>query len=414
MKILLLTHYYAPENSAPQRRWSALIKRFTDAGHDVDVVCPPPHYPSGRLAPSDRGEYGAGRVGVDASGARVFRVSFLPHDGRIHTRTVDHLWVAAATVRTVRRLVQSRVMAPDVIIATAPALPSLIAGRALARRFAVPLIAEMRDAWPDLVSHTPGLMSGRGLVPALKRYVHELVTGLQRDAARVVTTTESFARVLAERGISDVVVIRNGTNAVPYAAVPARVDDHRELRALYIGTIGRSQGLDLVVRAAARLRDEGVPITVRIVGHGAALGKLRQLNLALGSPAEILGAVPGSAVLDHYTWADTCIVSLRDWRPFAWTVPSKLYELLAAGRHMTAVVEGESADIVAEARSGDVVRPGDLESLVTLWRTLQHDRGRLEIGDSGRDWVAKHAEYDASADRYLGLLASATAGASTA
>ena len=404
MEILLLTHYYAPENSAPQRRWSALVERFVAAGHQVAVVCPPPHYPSGRLAPEHRSDHGVGNDRVDESGARVFRVSYLPHDGRIHTRTLDHLWTATATARRVYQLLRSRTIAPDVIVATAPALPSLIAGRAIARRFKLPLVAEMRDAWPDLVSHTPGLAAGRGPMGAFKRMVHERVTELQKRASHIVTTTESFARVLAERGVRHISVIRNGTSSSRYAAVPDRVSDHPELRALYMGNIGRSQGLEVVLEAAAALRSEGVPIQLRIVGHGAALARLRSLNGRLGSPAQILGAVAGSAVLEHYAWADTCIVSLRDWAPFAWTVPSKLYELLAAGRHMTAIVDGESADIVREARSGDVVQPGDTTALVDLWRALQQSPARLEVGPSGREWVASHADYDALAQRYLEIL----------
>ncbi|WP_072312879.1 glycosyltransferase family 4 protein [Agrococcus sp. Marseille-P2731] len=407
MKILLLTHYYAPENSAPQRRWSALIERFTSAGHEVDVICPPPHYPSGRLDPQMREAHGPGSVERDEAGARVFRVSFLRHDGRMHTRTLDHVWVAAATARRARRLIDSGAIAPDVIVATAPALPSLVAGRALARRYSIPLVAEMRDAWPDLVSHVAGFTPKRGLVQALKRVVHEQITGLQRDAARVVTTTESFAAVLLERGVTEVAVIRNGTSVARYRGVPERSTGHPELRALYMGTIGRSQGLEVVVRAAARLRDAGVPLQVRLVGHGVALPRLRELNRALGNPVEILGGVPGSEVVEHYAWADTCIVSLRDWAPFAWTVPSKLYELMASGRHMTAIVAGESAQLVREAGSGDIVLPGDVQSLVELWRRLQADGSRLDVGDRGRAWAARNADYDAIANRYLAVLQSA-------
>lgn len=409
MNILLLTHYFAPENGAPQRRWSALIGRFVAAGHSVDVICPPPHYPSGKLAAQNREEHGPGATGTDHLGARVFRVSYLPHDGTIHTRTLDHLWVAEATRRKANRLIADGVIAPEVVIATAPALPTLVAGRAVAKRHGLPLVVEMRDAWPDLVSHTPGLASDRGPISSVKRLVHKQITSLQLNAARVVTTTETFAKVLLERGMRQVTVVRNGTDGARYAAVPPLVRDHAALHVLYMGTIGRSQGLEVLVRAAAKLKGAGVPLHVRLVGDGAAHGKLRELNATLGGPVEILRAVAGSEVLDHYTWADTCVVSLRDWEPFGWTVPSKLYELMAAGRHMTAIVAGESAALVREAASGDVVPPGDVDALANLWRELVADPSRLQIGDSGRAWVALHAEYESIADRYLNLLKAALA-----
>ncbi|MEE3703950.1 hypothetical protein V2H43_11110, partial [Pasteurella multocida] len=98
MRILLLTHYFEPENGAPQRRWSALIARFRSAGHDVVVIAPPPHYPGGRLMRRDRGMR-MGAVHTSASGATVHRTAFLPHSGGLVTRTMDHMVAAADMYR---------------------------------------------------------------------------------------------------------------------------------------------------------------------------------------------------------------------------------------------------------------------------------------------------------------------------
>lgn len=284
-------------------------------------------------------------------------------------------------------------------------MESLLAGRALAKHFDIPLVAEMRDAWPDLVAHTPGLGSPGSLTSALKRRVHTFVTRMQRRADAVVTTTDTFASVLRARGIERVTVIRNGTDARRYRSI--EVADSRSesaLRALYIGTIGRSQGLESVIAAAARLRALSIPIEVRLVGQGADVGRLRRMNQRLGSPVSIVGQVDGSQVIDHYRWADTTIVSLRDWEPFSWTVPSKLYELLAAGKHVTGLIAGEAAAILSEAGAGDLVAPGDVGGLVALWTDLQRDRSKLLIGSGGRAWVEEHASYDHIAQAYLQLL----------
>ena len=103
-------------------------------------------------------------------------------------------------------------------------------------------------------------------------------------------------------------------------------------------------------------------------------------------------------------WADTVVVSLRDWEPFAWTVPSKLYELLATRRHITALLDGEAAEVVREAGAGDVLAPQDEDALVTLWSRLAADRSLAAGRDSGRDWVAAHAHDDVLAARYLRIL----------
>ncbi|WP_206448786.1 glycosyltransferase [Agrococcus sp. KRD186] len=238
MRVLLLTHYFEPENGPSQRRWSALIERFVAAGHIVDVVAPPPHNRTGKIDPDAPAAALRGRTAVGSHGGTVHRVSFLQHTGGVASRTLDHLWVARGSVRAVRRLVRDGRLNPDIVVATAPALPSLIAGRTVARMLHIPLVVEMRDAWPDLVSHTPGLTRGKRVVTRLKRRVHEFVTALQRSAALVVTTTETFARVLRERDVATVAVIRNGTSLRRYAGIPPTEHGHDELRVLYMGTIG--------------------------------------------------------------------------------------------------------------------------------------------------------------------------------
>ena len=302
------------------------------------------------------------------------------------------------------RLVKGGRLQPDVVIATAPGLPTLAAGRAVSRRLGIPFVAEMRDAWPDLVSHTPGLADGRGLVARVKQSVHEAVTGLQRGAATVVTTTESFARVLRGRGIDSVHVIRNGTLLERYASIPATVHDHDELRVLYMGTIGRSQGLEHLIRAAASARDRGLPVDTRIVGYGADFKNLRELNASLGSPVDLRGKVGADEVFGHYVWADTSVVSLRAWQPFEWTVPSKLYELMATGKHVSAIVAGEAADLVLESGCGDVVAPGSVEAIVALWERLLADRQLVSSRGDGRAWVAANVDYDILAERYRIVL----------
>ncbi len=409
MQILLLTHYFEPENGAPQRRWAALIERLVGAGHEVHVIAPPPHYPTGRAEAGLERALQAGSTTTGSHGGVVHRVSFLRHNSSIVSRTVDHAWVARASIATGIRLVRGGVLRPDVIVATAPGLPSLVAGTVLARRLHVPLVAEMRDAWPDLVSHTPGLSIGHGPAARVKRRVHAAITSLQKGAAIVVTTTESFASVLRARGISRVEVIRNGTSLARYCRIPQADKDHPELRVLYMGTVGRSQGLEATIRAAAIARDAGVNLAVRIVGYGADLRKLRALNSTLGCPVEILGRVEAHEVFQHYAWADTTIVSLRDWEPFEWTVPSKLYELLATGKHITAIVSGEAARIVGEAGAGDVVQPGDAEAIAGLWARLAGDRSRLATQDGGRRWVAENADFDVIGERYRILLERAAA-----
>ncbi|WP_449373287.1 hypothetical protein [Arthrobacter psychrolactophilus] len=88
-------------------------------------------------------------------------------------------------------------------------------------------------------------------------------------------------------------------------------------------------------------------------------------------------------------------------------MPSKTYEVLAIGRHVTAIVRGEAARIVKDADAGDVVawKP---EAIAELWRELAADRGRLDAGTSGRDWVRAHANYPVLAAKYMRVIETVT------
>ncbi|MDJ1370951.1 glycosyltransferase family 4 protein [Gulosibacter molinativorax] len=405
MRILLITHYFPPENGAPQRRWDSLIRHFVEAGHEVAVLCPPPHNRTGRIPNEYRSYYRTGNAERAENGALVFRVGYLPHRGDMVTRTLDHLASALTSIGRGSRLLRSESFVPDVIIATAPAIPTLIAGRWLKLLHRIPLIVEMRDAWPDLVTHMSGGDGGAGgAVSLAKRLVQRWVTGLQRSATQVVTTTDAFARVLETRGMRGVEVIRNGADANRFAELPARDGNHAELRALYLGTIGRSQGLDMVVRAAAALGEQGVDLQLRIIGDGHHREDLVELNRSLGSPAEILSEISPRDVAQQYAWADTTIASLRDWEPFEWTVPSKLYELLSTGRHVTGIMAGEGASILQDSRAGDVVAPGDLAGLIQRWTDLSKNPERLEIGTTGVDWVQKNVDFTRLSSDYLEII----------
>src|SRR5690625_6546653 len=77
--------------------------------------------------------------------------------------------------------------------------------------------------------------------------------------------------------------------------------------------MGRSQGLEIVVRAAARLHQEGTALRVRLLGHGVQATALAALTEELSAPVEVLPRIPHREVGAQYAWADTVIVSLRNW-----------------------------------------------------------------------------------------------------
>lgn len=388
MRLMLLTHSYWPEHSPPQRRWLSLAREFRRAGWEVDVVAPVAHYPNGRRNLPRREAGFAFSHQRGPHGETIRRVPYLRHLGTSSlARFVDQFFSAVMSVP-----IGLSGKKPDAIVATAPSLPTLATGYVLSRLRRVPLIVEMRDAWPDLAR------DARMVQGSVKSLVERVVEFVQKRADLVVTVTEGFADTLRERGLRNVVTVSNGLdlNSIPFLEPPQLERD--VFRALYLGNHGKSQRLDILIRASALLGDS---FHLTLVGHGTTRPQLVKLARELNAPVTFFPSLQGPEVVEKYRDADTCIVSLRDdWKSFETTVPSKTYEVLAIGRHVTAIVRGEAERIIQEAGGGDVV-PANPESVAQLWRELAADRGRLASGASGREWVRDHADYAQLAIKYM-------------
>lgn len=388
--VTLLTHSYWPESSPPQRRWSALVGEFRKEGWEVDVVTPVAHSPGGSRKAFHGVAGKAFRSQVGLTGEKIRRVPFLPHGKRHVWRLLDQcfsaFWTVPAGMLTRK---------PDVVIVTVPSLPIMAAGYILALLRRVPLILEMRDAWPDLARDSRLV---RGSVKSVFEVVADFV---QRRANLVVTVTEGFADVLRNRGIPNVATISNGLHVKSLPALPAPPLHRDVFEALYLGNHGESQNLETSIRASAIV---GERMHLHLVGNGSRRSALQKLARELGAPVTFHPPLHGQDVLDRYASADTCIVSLRDdWKSFETTIPSKTYEVLALGRHVSAVVLGEAARVVAEAEAGDIVT-NHPQALADLWRGLAEDRSRLIRTGASRAWVQDNADYGILSQRYMELI----------
>lgn len=390
MHVLLLTHSYSPEHSPPQRRWTSLIRRFREMNWEIDVLAPVAHFPFGRrvLPKFEAGRPWRRQTGQ--FGERILRVPYLRHGESRPGRLMDQVFSAFMCVPAALFLKK-----PDVVIVTAPSLATLGPGFLLARLRKIPLVVEMRDAWPDLA------IDSRVVQGRVKSIVNSLIMAIQFHSDLVVCVTDGFANTLRARGVSPVVTISNGveTSRVPVLKPPPV--ERERLEVLYMGNHGESQRLEVVIRASALVGDS---MRLTMVGHGTQRQTLMELAEALKAPADFHLPVYGAEVLELYRYADSCVISLRDdWKSFETTVPSKTYEVMATGRHVTGIVLGEASRILRESQAGDVVasRP---EDIAKLWCSLVANRALLRTGHRSREWVEEYADYSPLSAHYTRVL----------
>ncbi|MEE2528792.1 glycosyltransferase family 4 protein [Pseudarthrobacter sp. J75] len=389
-RLTLLTHSFWPESSPPQRRWSALVREFSAAGWQIDVIAPVAHTPHGRRELPRKMAGRAFRSQTGKYAERIRRVPYLRHGNSHAAKFLDQCFSALLSVPL--GLLTRR---SDVLLVTVPSLPMLGAGYVLAKLRKVPLVVEMRDAWPDL-ARDARLVQGN-----VKSLAERAVEFVQRRADLVVTVTEGFAETLRARGLANVATVSNGVRLDSLPAFEPPPLEKPVFEALYLGNHGESQWLEVAIRASALV---GESMHLHMVGQGVRRPALQALARDLKAPVTFHDPLHGQDVIDRYASADTCIVSLRDdWKSFDHTVPSKTYEVLAIGRHVTAIVRGEAARIIEKSGAGDIV-PTDPEAVADLWRALANDRGRLVRNADSRQWVKENADYPQLAARYMGLI----------
>lgn len=403
LRIQYWCQFFWPEISAPSRRLLDFGKVWQRRGHDVTVVTGMPNHPDGVTRQGYRGRV---TMSERKDGIRVQRSWVYASANAAGVRKlIGHLSFAVSS------LLMSgwRGRRPNVVVVSSPTFFVAFSAWAVARLRRAAFVFEVRDLWPEAFVDL-GVLSPGPVV----RLLNALVLFLYRRADRVVVVTEAFAARIAGLGIPGerIVTITNGADVAWFAAdvgeVAARrrrdLGLERRFVAAYIGAHGVSQGLMSVLDAAQAARDEA--ITFLLVGGGSERAALQSRCRERGlTNVVMLPPQPAESIREWYALADVCLVPLRDVPVFETFIPSKMFEIMAAGRPMVGAVRGEARDILERSGAAVLVSPEDPVALLDAVRSLVDAPQRCrEMGAAGRAFVARHYSREALGARYERVL----------
>lgn len=375
------------------------------------VVCPPPHYersvPLREWLKRER-PWRRFRIEEGAFGETMVRTGYFPSGRSLSSRILNQAVVALSMmtfpVRKPRALKGYR---PDLVIGTVPALPTSVVTRLIAKSLRRPYTIDLRDAWPALLdvsddwnsaTGTPSIrerLARFGALQALTTLTEWAMNRVLKKADGIITTSqklEDWLRNEHHSSSQDMTTIRN---VFPPRSTFSKKDSDNandSLHVLYAGTLGRAQKLGNALRAARIAQDRGASIELRFVGDGAAWEELHETAQHLGVNVDFYHRQAAEALEEHYAWADTALVHLADWEPLTRTIPSKTYELMNLGLHISGAVDGECAELINELHAGHVVHSESPEELAQLWIRLAEDRSLLHVTDEGADWVKQQRD----------------------
>ncbi|HEV2132324.1 MAG TPA: glycosyltransferase family 4 protein [Longimicrobiaceae bacterium] len=238
---------------------------------------------------------------------------------------------------------------------------------------------------------------------------------LERPLARfyrglpVQAVSESTAEDLVARGLrrEDITVIHNGVDLNFYTADPA-VARTSEPSFLYLGRLQRYKRVDLILRAVAQLRQQGVRVWLFIAGKGKAEPALRALarQLHIADRVEFAGFVSEEEKRDLFrrVWANV-FTSPKE----GWGITN--LEAAACGTPTIASDSPGLRESVRHERTGLLVPHGDVAALAAAMHKLAGDPQRVSSLGEGALRFSRRFSWDHAADlteaHLRGVLASA-------
>jgi len=385
--ILFLTDNFPPEVNAPASRTFEHCREWVKKGHRVTVITCAPNFPKGKVFD---GYQNKAFQRETIEGIEVVRVwSYITANEGFVRRILDYLSFMASAV-----VASPRVRGVDVVIGTSPQFFTACAAYIVSRMKRIPFVFELRDLWPESIKAV-GAMKNEFAIRMLER----LEMFLYRKAARIVSVTESFKKVLVRRGIdgNKIEVITNGVGVAQFKPRPKDPQLTKQLGlegkfvAGYIGTHGMAHALETLVQAANQLR--GQDIAFIFLGDGARKQVLRDMATQMQLDNVVfIDSVSKADVPRYWSLLDVSIIHLRKTELFTTVIPSKLFECMGMGIPVLHGVEGESADIVRKESVGIPFEPEGVEQLCTALQLLKSDPAKLAA--FGKECLRAAGNYD--------------------
>lgn len=404
MKILIFSQFFPPEANAPAHRMSFFAQFFAEQKKDdVTVVCETPNYPAREIFPGYRNSW---FVRSEERGVTVIRSWAWVTKRR---DVVSYFFIYASFLIS-SFFAGLRARHADVIFATSPPLPVLFSALAITFFTRAPLVADIRDIWPESALAVGVLKKNifYRVLEVLERYVY-------RKARAVVVNAEGIGKRLQEgRGVprGKIHFFPNGADlelfqeSVDTAEIDRRYGLHGKFVVLFAGILGRAQDPLIIIEAANLLREEK-DVAFLLVGSGVFKGdcekRAKELNL---SNVIFAGERPRAEMPAYFVRANVGLNTLSPDPLFSDVISSKNYDYMAAGIPIIVNHEGEGARIVGSAECGLVAKGGDAHALAERIKELYKNPARAKaMGKSGRKYAAAHYDKRVIAEGLHQLLA---------
>lgn len=389
MKLLVVSQYYWPEPF----RITDICEGLKARGHEVDVLTSVPNIPEGKFYAG----YGWFRHGEkEHNGIRIERVDVVQRGRDKPLRLA--LNCASFAFNSLFCLPKLRGGYDAVFVFNNSPVSSIWPAKVYAALHHIPYLVFVLDIWPDSMYLLLN-MPIRARETWFRRTSLAVSRWLYRGAQTLLVSSRGMEPKLREMGLTNRIAYfpnyaepLSGADAAPVGRAQLGLGGD-DLVVGFAGNIGKAQGLDKVVEAAALLADEP-RLRFLVVGDGSELLNLQRLCREKGVADRFVftGWVSGAAVVRHIALCDVMLACLKENEVLDLTLPAKIQTYMDAGKPVLSFMNGAGADTVREARCGFTAAAEDPAALCAALREILHtDAAALRrLGENGKAYCAAH------------------------
>ncbi len=333
----------------------------------------------------------------------------------LRTRSLRAFWASWPALNQWSVVVGLRRRLEEILIAERPVLlhihsPCLnaLAALPLARKYAVPIIYEMRSLWEDGAVDSGSCNEG----DLRYRTSRWLETYVCHRVDQVVTICEGLKGDLLGRGLPEarITVVPNSVDISRFGSTEER--DQRLAIELgltagktfgFIGTFFPFEGLEVLMRAIPKISAAEPQARFLIVGDGPDAHRIREMaqRLSLSQSVIFTGRIAHDQVKRYYSLIDVLIYPRVSKRITELVTPLKPLEAMAQGKMVVASDVGGHREMIFPGENGLLFEAGNPDSLFAVCRDLLSRQDTWPgLQANGRNYVRTHRSWENNAMIY--------------
>ena len=172
----------------------------------------------------------------------------------------------------------------------------------------------------------------------------------------------------------------------------------------FIGSIRRSEGLDLLIETLPEILKIIPKIQVIIVGDGKPelqLLKEIALKMNVSDKVQFVGRVPHAEILRYYSIIDVMVYPRANLKINQKVTPLKPLEAMAMKKVVLASDVGGLAELVEDGKTGILFKADNKDDFINSCKTIISDFNlRLQLTANAEDWIKQNRDWQKVVDLY--------------